>query len=611
MQIISLSTNRLKSWRTVLEIAGAVALAGAGAFFVATSWRKWPDPLIDFGQQLYNAWQLANGAVLYRDIGCLYGPLSEYFNAAVFWIFGEGLIVLAVANLVIFAAISVNIYLLIRKGWGALAAWLSTLIFISVFGFSQFVDEGNYNYATPYANEAIHGLLICLLLCHALLSWIDKPTAVRSVLCGLLFGATIVLKPEFILAGVVLTSLAGLMRWRYRGLPRAQVMCWWAIAAVLPAMLFAAYFTCFVPPIRAASAALQGLLSAFDRSLNSSPLEVRLLGLDHPWSNFVEDIIAAALACAIIVALLGAIVLIERKLPTWLQLSAAVVVVAIFAGLGCYVLNWAEIGRCLFVLSVVYLVLAIWAFLRSVQQANPDIAVRILRLLVAGLAVTLLVRMFLSPRIYHYGFYQAALAALLIPAVIIAELPEWLRAGRWGKMMATAAMLAIILPGIANLATRSQNALRLKTVAITEGRDRFYSFPPEMDSIGSVVNTVTAALREKASGETLTVLPEGESINYFARLRNPVPHACFYTGSMETQSEAELVDDLQSHSPYWIVVIRRDLIAFGIERYGEKSGSGKEVLNWVDQNYKQVSAIGGDPLDYRERGAIILRNYSR
>src|ERR1700736_2257824 len=102
MQIISLSTNRLKSWRTVLEIAGAAALAGAGAFFIATSWRKWPDPLIDFGQQLYNAWQLANGAVLYRDIGCLYGPLSEYFNAAVFRIFGPGLIIVVFANLAVF-----------------------------------------------------------------------------------------------------------------------------------------------------------------------------------------------------------------------------------------------------------------------------------------------------------------------------------------------------------------------------------------------------------------------------------------------------------------------------------------------------------------------------
>src|SRR6266568_9374814 len=168
-----LRSMRLKNWRIPLEIVGLVALAGTAAFFVATSWRKWPDPLIDFGEQLYSAWQLSQGAVLYRDVDLLYGPLSQYFNAVIFRIFGPGLIVLAITNLVIVAGISSSIYILFRQCWGVIAAWLSTLIFISVFAFSQFVDSGNYNYAAPYSHEAIHGILICLLLCLALLYWVD------------------------------------------------------------------------------------------------------------------------------------------------------------------------------------------------------------------------------------------------------------------------------------------------------------------------------------------------------------------------------------------------------------------------------------------------------
>ena len=80
---------------------------------------------------------------------------------------------------------------------------------------------------------------------------------------------------------------------------------------------------------------------------------------------------------------------------------------------------------------------------------------------------------------------------------------------------------------------------------------------------------------------------------------------------METQTESELVDDLKKQSPYWIVIISRDLIGWGIERYGEKPESGQEILEWVRQNYKQVASIGGDPLDYRERGATIFRKYSQ
>ena len=132
-----------------------------------------------------------------------------------------------------------------------------------------------------------------------------------------------------------------------------------------------------------------------------------------------------------------------------------------------------------------------------------------------------------------------------------------------------------------------------------------------MDPIGEIISAVTDVLREKGEGQTLTVLPEGEFINYLARLRNPLPHACFYIGAMETATDAEMVADLQARSPYWIVIISRDLIGWGIERYGEKPGSGEEILHWVEQNYKQVVSIGGDPLDYRERGAIVLRRYSR
>src|SRR6266496_3630213 len=192
------TTMKLNVWRARLEVVGLVALAGTAAFFVATSWRKWPDPLIDFGEQLYSAWQLSQGAVLYRDVDLLYGPLSQYFNAVIFRIFGPGL---------------------------------------TVFAFSQFVDAGNYEYAAPYSHEVIHGTLICLLLCLALVHWVDNPTRSRSFLVGLLFGLTVILKPEFIVAGVLMICVAGVARWRLRSVPQARVLFAGAAGAILPTTL--------------------------------------------------------------------------------------------------------------------------------------------------------------------------------------------------------------------------------------------------------------------------------------------------------------------------------------------------------------------------------------
>lgn len=586
-------------------------LMGLAAFFIATSWRKWSDPLLDFGDQLYSAWRLSQGAVLYRDVDLLYGPLSQYFNAGVFDLFGRGLIVLAIANLAIFAAISSSIYILFRRSWGVLAAWLSTLVFISVFGFSDFVDAGNYNYAAPYAHETIHGMLICLLLCFALFRWVESPTGARSFLAGLLFGVTVVLKPEFILASTVMTCLARLAYWKRHGLLKASALFYWATAALFPTALFSCYFSCFMPWDRAISASSRAWLNALDSSLSSDPLQMRLLGLDQPWSRSMDQVVATLLACAVIFALAAAVVVAKRKLRGWLLLCGSAILAVTFGWLACCVVNWIEIGRCLFGLTLIYFLVSLGSLLRKPKQTDPDFDVRVLRLLIAGLATALMARMFLNPRIYHYGYYQAALAATLVPAVMIGELPAWLGAEWRARSVAAVGTLAIVLPGIANLAKRSEHRLQLKTMAVASGRDRFYCLSAQKDPLGQIINALTDVLRQKGNGETLLVLPEGEFINYLAYLPNPLPHASFYAGATSNGREAEIVKELSRNPPYWVVIISRDLIGYGIERYGEKPGSGEEILRCVEQNYKQVASIGGDPLDYRERGAILLRRYSR
>jgi hypothetical protein len=592
-----------------IEAVGIFTLACATVYFAATSWRKWSDPLIDFGEQLYSAWQLSQGAVLYRDVDLLYGPLSQYFNAGIFRIFGPGLIVLAIANLLVFVAISTSIYILFRRSWGVLAAWFSTLIFISVFGFSHFVDLGNYNYATPYAHETTHGMLICLLLCFALAALIKKNTLSRSFFAGLLFGITLVLKPEFILAAIVLTVFAGLAYWKGGASLRPGMFFSWFLGALLPTAFFTFYFACFMPWSHAAAAASRAWLNALDTSLTADPLQMRLLGLSQPYFGLVNQARAIAISLAFISTLGLAAALAERKMPQSLLLCSGTALAAVLGWLAWYVIDWIEIGSCLFGLALIYLLVSLGSFVRKTRQCDSDFDRRIMRVLIACLAIALMARMILNPRIVHYGYYQAALAALMVPAVMIAELPVCFRAGSRGQMVAAVGTLIIVLPGITNLAMRSQNRYRSKTFAVATGRDRFYCLPPQIDPLGEIINSVADALHEKGQGKTLIVVPEGECINYLARLRNPLSHAFFYAGATSDGRETQIVNELSRSPPYWIVIISRDLIGYGIERYGEKPGSGAEILKWVGQNYKQVASIGGDPLDYRERGAIILRNY--
>src|SRR5437763_13398227 len=118
-----IATAAPTAWRGLTpwhgELAGVLCLIALAIYFIAISWRKWPDPLVDFGRELYIPWRIANGEVLYRELGGHFGPLAQYFDGLLFKICGPGLMVLVTANLVIFAIILLTFYLLAPPPWRA------------------------------------------------------------------------------------------------------------------------------------------------------------------------------------------------------------------------------------------------------------------------------------------------------------------------------------------------------------------------------------------------------------------------------------------------------------------------------------------------------------
>jgi len=592
---------RIKEW------FGLMVLGGLVVFFLVTSWRKWPDPLIDFGCEIYSPWRLANGAVLYRDIDCFYGPLSKYFNAVLFKCFGTGLIVLVTANLVVFAAILVVVYGLCRRAWGAGSALAASAVFIAVFGFSQFVKTGNYNYATPYAHEATHGFLICLLLVILLVRCAEEATLRRSFFAGGLFGLTAVLKPEIMLAAGLITFTMAVMQWWHRKQLRLSTIVAWAGGAALPTLGFIVYFAAYLPWKEAVRVSCTAWLNVATNTRSSSVLlQEAFLGFDSPWKHLLEHLSATLQACVLIAAIAGAAWLAERTTQRRLRLLFGGLLVGALLWLACFEITWGETGRCLLGLMLIYSFISGASLIRrsTPETIHPE---QIIRLLLAVLATALMARMALNGRIYQLGYYQAALAGLLVPAVLIGELPMRLGMGRCGRTMIVAGSLALLVPGVMILASNSQRTLHFKTFAVGGGVDRFYALPPKMNPTGEMVHVLSEWLRETPPGQTLLVLPEGEMINYLARLPSPVSPFRFYFATTDDGREERIVNELQRHPPDWIVIISRDLREYGIQRYGEKPGSGQLILHWASENYKLAASAGGDPLDYQQCGGIILK----
>jgi hypothetical protein len=92
------------------------------------TWLRWADIVVDFGRELYTPWQISQGRVLYRDVAAFYGPLSQYFNGLVFWLFGPSYRVLVFTNLAIMVGLLALLYALLKQVSSRLAATVACVV---------------------------------------------------------------------------------------------------------------------------------------------------------------------------------------------------------------------------------------------------------------------------------------------------------------------------------------------------------------------------------------------------------------------------------------------------------------------------------------------------
>lgn len=604
------------AWRRhapeALAIAGLVALA---AFLLAMSWRKWPDAVIDFGRELYLPWRISQGAVFGREVESLYGPLSAYVNAGVFRMAGPGILHLALFNLGVWAVLASTAYLVLRRGWGRAGAAAGAGFFVAVFSFVQLTDRGNYNYLTPYAHEAVHGLLACIGLTLVLLRWRQAGGAGWAALAGLCVGLAAVLKFECLLAALGVTVVAAALAWRAGRRPRWREAACFLAAVVAPLAIFTLYFMRFMPGWTALQTAGQAVYNAVAQSrFVSEKVQLAFSGLDAPWPHLKAHLFVTAIAAALLAAVWLGARRAGRELEwetgwRWLGWLIAAVLVGGAGTVGWFAIG-GEPGHALIPLALAAGLVAARDWEKARRTGTP-LAAAEARVLLAVLGVLMMARMPLFGRVYHYGFYQAAVAAMVVVATLVADWPRRLE-GRWAGRIATAAVLALVSLLAVQEIHRSMGVLALRTLEIGRGPDRMYYLPARVEAVNEIVRLSTDYVSERVGpDERVLILPEGIMINYLARRATPLRTMHFFAGALADGRELALVRDLRSDPPEWVIVASRDLREYGVARYGDGPGHGRQLLTWVLENYDAVGTYGDDPLDPRQRGARYFRLKAR
>jgi len=596
--------TRGPDWRDGLA-AGILALLAA--YLLAITWRKWPDPLIDVGAQLYVPWRVSEGAVLYRDIETFYGPFSIYVNSVLFRILGASLNTFIAANLVVYGAIVFLIHRLLRLGWGRLAAFTGTAVFIGVFSFSRFSFFGGYNYVTPYSQETTHGMLQLLLLITALRAWLERPSDRRVFLAGLIAGLAVLLKPEFILASAAIAAGAFALSVVRRLAAPGRSVGLFVLGGVTPVL--AATLLFFLADatgvVEAWSYANHAWLVAWlDSDVAVSDLSQQWLGLDAPVRNLLGIVAWGGTAAALGLGLGW----LARKFPRVHPAAVGGVVVA--TGLACL---WAPLPDWARVLleNIGYLipgllVLGVVLEYRRAGQAETGSATSSpVRVMLVLAAFAMLARMILNPRIHHYGYFQAALGGVVAVATLVAAIPLFLQLSPAARRLYHWVIIGATLTISARIAVASRLVHRSVVEPVAPGTpDAFYALAPLIDPTGELVEAARQYLVQDTGARSLLVLPEGAMLNYLTRIPSSISQYLVFVPAIGSERMDRALEEMEANPPDRIALITRSLTEYGVENFGDSEANGAGMIRFLVANY------GPDPVFSRQAADLNGRAYA-
>ena len=587
---------------------GAIPMGIAFILLSWMSWRKWPDPLIDFGQQLYVPWRLSRGAVLYHDVSYVYGCLSVCYHAALFKIFGVSLNVILASNFLILIFLLLLVYRLFLKCsdvWTAATTGLA----LTVLAFSQLLDVGNYNYICPYSHEEFHGIVLAVVMMACLARWLEAGRKLPLALAGVCLGLIFLTKPEVFVGAVAPFVVAVILQWRRISIPElAKALLLAAGCAFIPLAGFYFGFRSEMNSTEAARAICGAWLPLLHSSGLQLPVYQRNMGLEAPWSHIGKALIEFG-GLAVIVGLC-----VWRLTRPAIKPLERIIIFALAGGLSINY-GWQKSGHALPLLVVVAAILW-WREWRRKSEIG---------ILWLAFSFAMLAKLGFNPRLAHYGVFLAMPAFLSAIYLLLYLLPRFFQprmdtdehgcksdplAFNLQLLSFRVAILIFLLSGLARLTIQSALFYRDKDFTLGSGGDRIVTYNPKVDPTGAAMASAVQWIATRtAPTNTLAVLPEGVMLNYLTRRDNPTPYVVF-AFEVWAFGEQKMLATYEKNPPDYIVLVQRDSSEYGVKYFGQQKGYGFDVMQWVRRNYQPVELIGAEPFQSGTFGISILKHNS-
>jgi len=578
----------------------AAFLLAAFAGMTALTWRKWVDPIVDFGQTMEIARDVAGGKVPYRDVALLHGPLSTGLNALLFRLFGPTIGTLTIFNLAVVAALAALLFRLLADAFDRFAATAGALLFLLVFAFGQYTPASITNYVAPYTPEIVHGLALGLIGVYfaARAGRTGRPG--HAALAGLFAGLAFLTKAETSVAALG-GAAAGLLvaihlRRRAGGGVAALAAPFAAGLAAPPAAAFLV-FLIWLPPGDALRAALGPWPYVLPGASAGIPFFRWVAGTDDvPGSLAALLVWAAGLLGVLGVAAWGARRIGPGKSPAGFYLVAGLIALGLATTVGRP--EWLEISRPLPLVLSAAILADVVRLRRAGTEASPGLPTRI-PLAVFGLL--LLLKTPLASRLYHYGQFLSMPGSLFAAGLLVTSIPAAIerRGGNGRAFRLVAVLFLALVAGTALFWTRT--FMGLKTCGVGSGANRF-----DADERGCILEETRAAVAAAARpGDTLAVFPEGLLLNTLTGLRRPTRFGTLMPIEERVFGESAILPAFESRPPDWVVLVHKDTSEFGARSFGRDYLAGLGAF--VAARYDPVARWGAEPFAGGEFGVKLLK----
>jgi hypothetical protein len=582
---------------------GPALLAATFLAMVYWTWGTWPDVLIDFGRELYAPWRLGEGSVLYRDIAWWStGPLPPYLNALWFGLFGASLRTLVLCNLTVTAVLVWVLHRILTHVGDRFSATVACFVFLTVFGFSQYIAVGNYNYVSPYSHGVTHGLAAAFSGILFLQIFLRSRRAVHIAGAGFALGLAFLTKTEvFAAAASALSVGVALTLWRERPAGRAlRLFGVFLGSSCLPALTAFALLSLALPVRQA----LVGMLGSWPLLLEGRMASLSFfqkgLGAADPAANLEALAVWAAAEIGVLLpaAILAFALRGRRSHRPWIA-AGVFAVMALAIAAGWREIRWLDAARPLPVFALAIGAAAAVLLARCTGDGQQRSRL-IVTLCTSILALVLVGKIALNCRVYHYGFALAMPAALLFVTALCGWVPALAeRRGGCPGVFRAAALCAVGAVVVGHV-SRANTLFERKTHSVARAEDAFLA-----DRRGVLVQELLDEIEARLEADaTLAVVPEGVMINYLSRRVNPTPYTTFMPTDLIAFAEDRMLESFEADPPDYIAVVHKDTSEFGYRFFGRDYAQA--LYGWIETHYRPVWSIGAPPLRDRRFGIVLM-----